>query len=81
VQVSVLYFAAVKAITEVDEEEIVLPEGSTVRALHTQLQHRFPALLPYERALRFAVNESFASEDRPLQDGDVVALIPPVAGG
>jgi MoaE-MoaD fusion protein len=81
VQVSILYFAAVRAITELDGETVTVPEGSQVRDLHAQLQQRFPALTPYARAIRFAVNESFATEDHVLREGDVVALIPPVAGG
>ena len=32
-------------------------------------------------AVRFARNESFASDDEPLAAGDRVALIPPVSGG
>jgi len=28
-----------------------------------------------------AVNESYATADEPLQDGDELAFIPPVAGG
>ncbi len=28
-----------------------------------------------------AVNEEYATEDRILEEGDLVALIPPVAGG
>jgi molybdopterin converting factor small subunit len=31
--------------------------------------------------IRFARNEEFARNDDALADGDVVALIPPVAGG
>ncbi len=31
--------------------------------------------------LRFAVNEEFVSSDYLLQDGDVLCLVPPVAGG
>ncbi|HTR34122.1 MAG TPA: molybdenum cofactor biosynthesis protein MoaE [Gaiellaceae bacterium] len=31
--------------------------------------------------LLYAVNEEYADRDRPLRDGDEVALIPPVSGG
>ena len=33
------------------------------------------------RSVRLAVNEEFATGERVLVDGDVIALIPPVAGG
>jgi molybdopterin converting factor small subunit len=32
-------------------------------------------------SVRIARNELFARDDEALQDGDVLALIPPVAGG
>ena len=31
--------------------------------------------------LRFAVNERFEDEDRSLEDGDVLAVMTPMAGG
>jgi molybdopterin converting factor small subunit len=31
--------------------------------------------------VRLARNETFATNDEALEDGDVIALIPPVAGG
>jgi molybdopterin converting factor small subunit len=31
--------------------------------------------------VRFAVNESYVDPDRVLQDGDEVAVFPPVSGG
>jgi molybdopterin synthase catalytic subunit/molybdopterin converting factor small subunit len=33
------------------------------------------------KGLLYAVNKEYADQDRPLADGDVVALIPPVSGG
>ncbi|HVU18519.1 MAG TPA: molybdopterin converting factor subunit 1 [Candidatus Didemnitutus sp.] len=33
------------------------------------------------RALRVAINARYAAMDTPLQEGDTIAFIPPVAGG
>ncbi|HEX4460125.1 MAG TPA: molybdenum cofactor biosynthesis protein MoaE, partial [Polyangia bacterium] len=54
--------------------------GLTVGALLSVLQHKYPPLGQLMPAVKVAVNEEFASLDRILSDGDVVALIPPVAG-
>jgi molybdopterin synthase catalytic subunit len=52
-----------------------------VAELIRALEGHHPALSSLRAAHNVAVNEEFASLQHPLADGDVVALIPPVAGG
>ena len=40
-----------------------------------------PKLRPLGKAIKVAVNEEITQEDAPLQEGDRVALLPPVVGG
>jgi molybdopterin converting factor subunit 1 len=81
-RVRVMYFAAVRDVTGVDDESLELPDGTrTVGDFAVHLVARYPALEPYLSALRFAQNEEFASPAAVLADGDVLAVIPPVAGG
>ena len=57
-----------------------LPEGARVEAV---LAH-YASLLPGNdiwRALAIAVNQTYAHTAQLLQDGDEVALLPPVSGG
>lgn len=42
---------------------------------------RHPGIEEIRSMLRLAVNEEYASADRPLQEGDTVALLPPLSGG
>jgi len=79
--VTVLYFAAVRDLVGVDEERMRIPEGSDIGAFAALLERERPALAGRLGAVRFARNEVFATNDEPLVEGDVVALIPPVAGG
>jgi molybdopterin converting factor small subunit len=53
-----------------------LPVPPTLGAL---LAHPDLAVLPAESL--FAVNQTFADPATPLQDGDEVAIFPPVSGG
>src|SRR5262249_21364683 len=46
-----------------------------------ELERRHPELGALRPVVKLAVNEEFATRDRVLADGDVIALIPPVAGG
>jgi molybdopterin converting factor subunit 1 len=79
--VRILYFAVVRERLGRESEEISLPEGSTGAQLLAALEARHPALSGLRGAIKIAVNEEFAPLERVLADGDVVALIPPVAGG
>jgi molybdopterin synthase sulfur carrier subunit len=78
----VLYFAAVRDLAGTSEETLELPAGvRTIADLARWLEQRVPALAGRIGGVRFARNEVFADADEPLAEGDVIALIPPVAGG
>ncbi len=82
VTVRVLYFAGLRDALGIAEEVLALPEGvRTVGHLANHLALLHPPYAERRSHVRIARNESFAQEDEPLSEGDVVALIPPVAGG
>ena len=81
-KITVLYFAAVKDLIGKDEERVELqPSVKTIADLAAWLEAHHAPLAGRLSAVRFARNETFATNAEPLEDGDVVALIPPVAGG
>ena len=81
-KIAVLYFAAVRDLVALDEEELVLPPSvTTVEALAAHLSAIHPPLEGRLGHVRFARNEEFAQPSDTLEDGDTIALIPPVAGG
>jgi len=81
-RIRLLYFAAVRDLTRLDEEWVELPgEVKTVRDLGPWLALRYPDLAAHVAAVRFARNEAFSTADEVFEEGDVVAVIPPVAGG
>jgi len=78
----VLYFAGLRDAVGLAEETVRVPaEVRTVGALADWLAARHPAYAERRAHVRIARNEAFAADDEALADGDVVALIPPVAGG
>jgi molybdopterin synthase sulfur carrier subunit len=83
--VRVLYFAWLRERAGQAEERLTLPPGvKTVGALAAWLQARDPAGIAVFRDLaviRAAVNQTFATPDAPIQDGDEIAFFPPVTGG
>jgi molybdopterin converting factor subunit 1 len=78
----VLYFAGLRDAVGVAEETLDLPaEVQTVGQLADHLAQRHRAYAERRGHVRIARNEAFAADDERIADGDVVALIPPVAGG
>ena len=80
--IQILYFAALRDLAEKSQETMALsPQVRTVGDLQTSLELAVPALRGRLEAVRWAKNEVFVSMNATLADGDVVAMIPPVAGG
>lgn len=78
---TVLYFAAVRDLVGLEAETMSVEAGTTVADLAGMLEAKHAALTGAWSSVRFARNEEFVGRDERLADGDVVALIPPVAGG
>ena len=80
-KVTVLYFAAVRELAGVSEEQVEMPPGACIGDLRPVVSARHPALTGRLDAVRIARNEVFAADGDVVTEGDVLALIPPVAGG
>lgn len=81
VQIKLLYFASLREKLGRTEEELEIKTGLTPEQV---LKEIFPSAQDYESwrsCLRVAINQEYAPWDRPLQSGDEVTFIPPVAGG
>jgi molybdopterin synthase catalytic subunit len=77
-RVKVLVFGVLKEMMTGESQTLDLPEGSTVESLLNSLLPTQTALRP---TLAVAVNQHYATRDHRLQEGDEVALLPPVSGG
>jgi molybdopterin converting factor subunit 1 len=77
--VQVQYFAILREQRGLAEEKLET-EAPTPAALYDELRARYAFTLPVER-IRAAVNGDFVAVSEPLQDGDTLVFIPPVAGG
>lgn len=80
--VQVLYFAALRDLAGLSEEQLDLPaEVLTVSDFVAYVQRTRPALSGKLASVRIALDETFANDSDALNDAQVIALIPPVAGG
>lgn len=81
-KLKLLYFAAVRDLVGVDEEELDVPSSvTTIGLLSSHLEAIHAPLAGRMSHVRLARNEAFAPSDERLAEGDTIALIPPVAGG
>jgi molybdopterin converting factor small subunit len=90
-QLTVLFFGGLKESLACASEQVYLPDTSppSLRQLYQVLCARHTRLPSLMASVRLAHNEEFlpgSAEsailgDTALQDGDVVAFIPPVTGG
>lgn len=79
-QIEVLLFASLK--DEVGPTFAVeIPEGADVGALRQALNSAHSSFARFGRKALVAVNEEYADDSRKIEPGDVVAILPPVAGG
>ncbi len=81
IRVRVLYFGSARDAAGTREEEVTLSKGATVGSLVSQSTESHAELERLCEGMRFSVNEEIASRDQGLHEGDVVAFLPPVAGG
>lgn len=80
-RVQVLFFGQLKEWLGREAETLTLPQPASVQQVlehYAQAAPQVRALLP---ALAVAVNQVFAAASHPLNEGDEVALLPPVSGG
>jgi molybdopterin synthase catalytic subunit len=81
IEITVLLFGACREAAGVGELKIKLSEPSDAQAAWIVIKQLYPSLGRFERSALVAVNEEHARMDQPLNDGDTLAIFPPVSGG
>lgn len=83
--ITLLYFARLREALGTGQEQLALP--STVQSLNALRAHlalrggAWAVEMAQARNLRAAINQTVATPDSAIADGDEVAFFPPVTGG
>ena len=77
---NIKYFGVLAEITKKKEEQLVL-EGSnmTVNSLKLKMESAYQEL--QNNTYSIAINQAMAGTDTTIKDQDVIAFLPPFAGG
>ncbi|MES2201774.1 MAG: MoaD/ThiS family protein [candidate division FCPU426 bacterium] len=79
--IQVLYFAGMRDLFQCARESVDLQPGATLGDLKELLFSRKPEGRLQAASLAWGVNFEFSGLQTALQDGDEVAMLPPVSGG
>ena len=81
IKVRVLFFGAARDATGHEEIDFGLNSPANTESARSQILAEYPGLQRFGNSLLFAVNQEYAQPEREIQDGDELALFPPVSGG
>ncbi|MBI4850623.1 MAG: molybdenum cofactor biosynthesis protein MoaE [Acidobacteria bacterium] len=81
IKINVLFFGACREIVGSGEISFSLPESSSISTALAKLKQDYPNLEKLSDRLLFALNESYATKEQTLNQGDKLAIFPPVSGG
>lgn len=80
-KIKIKFFAAYRDV--VGRQEIIMDveEGSKLRDVVEELKRIYPRLSGFSDSIIASVNKKYAAEEVLLNEGDEIALLPPVSGG
>lgn len=77
-KINILYFASLADNAGIDEEIITVTD-ETLPQVFNNLAQKHGFILTQDK-IAVAINHEFSDWNAPVNDGDIVAFIPPVAG-
>lgn len=81
-RVTVLAFARVRELLGIGSQQLQMQDGASVADVWDMLSERFVSMAPLAASTRIARNGRIVSDPAELlEDGDEIALLPPVGGG
>jgi len=82
IKVRLLFFGAARDVVGYEETEVSLSSPANVSSAFEEVMSIYPALRErFGRSLLFAVNQEYAPPEQKVNEGDELAIFPPVSGG
>ena len=80
-RIRIKVFASIKEICGFDEKELIVSDSIKVKEVIDLFIKCNENLSEKKDSFLVAVNEEYCRTDRSLEDGDTLAIFPPVSGG
>ena len=80
-KIKVKFFASLRNIVGHDELDMEFKEGTTIDLVLERLKTDYPELAIPMKFTIISLNHKYARGERIPEDGDELALLPPIAGG
>lgn len=81
IKIQLKLFASIKDICGFSEKDFFFEKPVTVNELINELSVLYPAVAEKKNILLVAVNENYTNTGTVINNGDTVAIFPPVSGG
>lgn len=75
------FFAQLRDAAGTSELDVDLAERSTIAQLVERIYQTHPGLRAHDKSMLFGIGVEFVRRNQLLNDGDEVAIMPPVQGG
>ena len=80
-KIHLVFFASMRDFFNQSELYLEITEGTTIKELQDLLFDKFGKNKKWDKPILYAVNESYATLETVLKDGDEVVFMPFVSGG
>jgi molybdopterin synthase sulfur carrier subunit len=80
-KIHVQFYAQLRDLVGIREQEIDLPEEATVKDLLDKIYAQQPALRAHDKSILIGVGVEFVDRDYKLKSGEEISIMPPVQGG
>ncbi len=75
------FFSSFGNLAGVNETELDLPNGATLKEVVNKVLEEFPQLKQFARYMITSLNNRVADQGTVVKEGDVVGVMPPLGGG
>jgi sulfur-carrier protein len=80
-KIRVQFYAQLRDLAGIREQDVDLPEGATVRNLLEKIYSQLPPLRAHNKSILIGSGVEFVDRNYKLKSGEEISIMPPVQGG